>query len=103
MSLLTQIGRMTTPWLDDDEVTALCSPLVLASARVRYLRKVGLHVTLKPNGHPVVMRTELERVFGAARLAVDGTAHDSAAAPNVAGLQDWAKRRKENGTQAQRR
>lgn len=95
--------QTATPWLDDEEVAALCRPLVFASARVRYLRKVGLHVTLKPNGHPVVMRSELERVFGAARLAVDGPAHDSAGAPNVAGLHDWAKRRKENGTQEKRR
>ena len=95
---------MTTPWLGDDEVTALCSPLVLASARVRYLRKAGLHVTLKPNGHPVVMRTELERVFGAARLAASGAGHDVASSPDVAGLQEWAnKRRKTNGTQTQGR
>ena len=100
---MTQTAPMTTPWLDDNEVAALCRPLVLASARVRYLRRVGLHVTLKPNGHPVVMRSELERVFGAARLAIDGTAHDSAAAPNVARLQDWAKRRKAHGTQTQGR
>ncbi|MEO8806409.1 MAG: hypothetical protein ABI433_10015 [Burkholderiaceae bacterium] len=94
---------MTTPWLDDDEVAELCKPLIRPAARVKYLRQEGLHVTLKPNGHPIVMRSELERVFGAARLAPSGSAHDGGAEPNVTGLQEWAKRRKTNGTQAQRR
>ena len=94
---------MPAPWLDDTEVAELCRPLVRPAARVRYLRQAGLHVTLKPNGHPVVMLSELERVFGAARLAPAGSAHDGAAEPNVTGLQDWAKRRKTHGTQAQRR
>lgn len=95
---------MTTPWLDDDEVAELCKPLVRPAARVKFLRGAGLHVTLKPNGHPVVMRSELERVFGAARLAEHGSGHDVAASPDVTGLQEWANRRRNsNGTQTQRR
>lgn len=93
-----------TPWLDDVEIAALCRPLVRSAARVRYLRdKLHLHVTTKPNGEPVVMRSELERVLGAARVDAGGQAHDGGTEPNVTALQDWAKRRKHGGTQTQGR
>lgn len=93
------------PWLDDDEVAQLCKPLRTAAARVRFLKRAGLHVATKPNGHPVIMRSELERVFGAARLAPTGPGRSAATEPNATGLQDWAAKRRRplNGAQAQGR
>ena len=57
------------PFLSDAEIAELCKPLVMPAAQVRYLRnELRLHVNIKPNGRPIVMRSELERVMGAARL-----------------------------------
>jgi hypothetical protein len=88
------------PWLSDEELAELCEPLEQPAAQIRYLSKVlKLHVERKPNGRALVMRTELERVVGASRLGM--AAQNSAAGPNVVGLQDWAKRRRGHGAKTQ--
>lgn len=52
---------MTTPWLTDAEVDDLCEGLVQNAAKVRYLRKVlKLTVATKPNGRPLVARSQCE-------------------------------------------
>jgi len=56
------------PFLADDEVAALCEGLEQPAAQLRYLRGLGLHVERKPNGRPLLMRSELERVLGAGRM-----------------------------------
>jgi len=58
----------TFPWLSDDEVAELCKPLEQPAAQLRYLKRLGLHVERKPNGRPLLMRSELERVLGGGRL-----------------------------------
>jgi len=52
------------PWLTDDEIANLTKPLVQAAARKRYLRGLGLPVREKPNGDPLVLRSELEKFTG---------------------------------------
>ena len=59
-----------TPWLSDAEIAELCEPLEQAAAQIRHLKRAGYHVTKKPNGRPLLMRTELERVAGAGRLSL---------------------------------
>ena len=61
---------MTTalPFLADAEVAALCDGLERPAAQLRYLRGLGLYVERKPNGRPLLMRSELERVLGAGRM-----------------------------------
>ena len=39
-------------------------------AQIRFLKCEGYHVTQRPNGRPLLMRSELERVAGAARLGL---------------------------------
>lgn len=58
----------TLPFLADDEVAALCEGLEQPAAQVKYLRGLGLRVERKPNGRPLLMRSELERVLGASRM-----------------------------------
>lgn len=41
----------------------------MPSTQRRHLVRLGLHVEQKPNGRPLVARSEYERVLGAARLA----------------------------------
>lgn len=71
---------MTTvpPFLSDPEVQALCEGLEQPAAQLRYLRTLGLHVARKPNGRPLLMRSELERVLGAERMMPANDAQTSA-------------------------
>ena len=90
------------PYLTQDEIDDICDPLTSAAAQIRYLLREGLLVTRKPNGRALVMRSELERVKGAARLASAAKAQNAIAGPNVVGLDQWAMKRK-HGTQTQGR
>jgi len=56
------------PFLSDAELQALCDGLEQPAAQLRYLKRLGLHVERKPNGRPLLMRSELERVLGAGRM-----------------------------------
>ncbi|UJW83157.1 DUF4224 domain-containing protein [Hydrogenophaga sp. SL48] len=51
----------TRPDLSDEEVDAICSGLTQNLAKCRYLRSLGLRVERRPNGRPLVARTEWER------------------------------------------
>lgn len=53
-----------TPWLADNEVDALCDPLRQNAAKVKYLKGLGLAVREKPNGRPLVLRSNVEDVLG---------------------------------------
>lgn len=59
----------TMMFLSDTEVADLCAPLTQPAAQVRYLRALGLTVTLKPNGRPVVIRCHAEAVLSGRRVA----------------------------------
>lgn len=56
-------------YLSDSEIADLCAPLTQPAAQVRYLRAIGLTVTLKPNGRPVVIRCHAEAVLSGRRAA----------------------------------
>ena len=56
------------PFLADAELAALCEGLAQPAAQIKYLQGLGLHVKRKPNGRPLLMRSELERVLGAGRM-----------------------------------
>jgi hypothetical protein len=57
------------PFLTDAEIAGICDGVKMASAQRRHLKRLGLHVEQKPNGRPLVARSEFERVLGAARLS----------------------------------
>ncbi len=81
---------MTTPWLTDPETDDLCAPLTRNSAKVGYLRRLGLEVRVKPNGRPLVLRSNVEAVLGGhhqpGQQPGPHTGTTSAPQPNVAGL-----------------
>lgn len=75
-----------TPFLTDDEVSGLCDGLVSPAAQIRYLKGMGLLVQRKPNGRPLLLRSELERVLGAGRFAGQQAHTGAAAQPDRAAL-----------------
>lgn len=50
-----------TPDLTDAEVDQICAGLVQNAAKVRYLKALGLRVDRRPNGRPLVSRSEWDR------------------------------------------
>lgn len=52
------------PWLSDEEISDLCEGCKRNHERLRYLRGLGLIVKVKPNGAPLVLRSNVEAVLG---------------------------------------
>jgi hypothetical protein len=76
-----------TPWLSPDDVNDLCEPLTQKAAQCAFLKTLGLTVKRKPDGSPLVMRSNLELVLGA--IANPATANPEAqgkSGPNKTGL-----------------
>lgn len=91
------------PFLAEPELAALCEGLEQPAAQMRYLRGLGLHVARKPNGRPLLMRSELERVLGAGRLpASNDTGNQAPAEPDMGALLRVIKGGR-RGPQTQRR
>lgn len=84
------------PYLTDAEVLAMCEPLTQPAAICRFLGRLGLKVVTKPNGRPLVLRTELDRVLAASPHESGQPA--SSVGPNVTALQDYFNRGKKHGT-----
>ena len=57
-----------TAWLTDPEIAAICEPLVQPHAQAKALRLMGFVVKIKPNGHPLVARSNFEAVMGARHI-----------------------------------
>jgi DNA-binding transcriptional LysR family regulator len=94
-------GVAAPPWLTQEEIDDLCHPLKTPAAQIRYLQREGLLVTRKPGGRALVMRSELERVKGAARLGDGAATPPEQNGPNIRGMQQWRERK--NGAQAKGR
>jgi hypothetical protein len=56
------------PDLTDDEVDAICAGLKQHAAKARHLRRMGLQVQARPNGRPLVLRSEFERIMGSSQV-----------------------------------
>ena len=89
------------PYLTDHEIASICDGVRLPGAQCRHLTRLGLLVNRKPNGRPLVARSEFERVLGAGRFA--RTQQDLAAGPNIVGLMEHLAKRKTHGASAQKR
>lgn len=50
-------------WYTDAEIDDLCEGLVSNAAKVRFLERLGLTVSRKPNGRPLLMRAHAELVL----------------------------------------
>ena len=90
------------PYLSQEEIDEICDPLKNPAAQIRYLLREGILVTRKPNGRPLVMRSELERVKGAGRFAQPAQNGPSRGQPNQAALLQLLQGGK-NGAKAQGR
>ena len=82
-----------SPWLSQAEIDDLCEPLTQPAAQIRYLRDtLKLSVRPKPNGRPLVLRSNVEDVLGGLPTAPKGRRDRSTPAtlparqPNAAGL-----------------
>jgi len=78
----------TPPWYSDSEINDLCEGLTSNAAKVRHLESMGLTVSRKPNGRPLLMRAHAERILSGmtnAQAATDSVATPSAQ-PNRAAL-----------------
>lgn len=78
---------MSTPFLSDDELLALCKPLTQPAAMVRYLTGMGFHVKRRPNGWPLISRANFDVVMmGQAQPSATPANPDGG--PNVKALLD---------------
>lgn len=81
-----------SPFLTDDEIDEICEPLKVGAAKCKHLKRMGLVVKMKPNGRPLVARSEFERVM------TGGTTNQpnepKSSGPNVVGLKDFFQKRK---------
>lgn len=78
-----------SPFLSDSELLKLCEPLTQPAAMIRYLKDQGFFVKRRPNGWPLISRTNFEAVMmGSAPDAATGNAH---AGPNAQALLDRFK------------
>lgn len=91
----------TPPYLTDAEIAGICEGVSLPAAQCRHLARLGLLVNRKPNGRPLVARSEFERVLGAGRFG--SAQNDASAGPNVVGLMQHLAKRKTHGTTAKGR
>lgn len=92
-----------SPYLTQSQVDEICAGLTQKAAKVRYLRGLGLHVTIKPNGDPHVARSEYERVFGAARAGQKAARVAPGSEPDTSAAILLLNRRARHGSQAQGR
>lgn len=79
--------RVTPPFLTDVEIAAATEPLTQGAARVNYLRELGLHVQVKPNGQPLVGRSHFEEVMKG-RILIEGAANDQPGGVNIKALRE---------------
>lgn len=73
---------MNTPFLTESELAELTMPLTRPTARRRYLDRLGVPYTVRPDGQPIVGREVIARRLGA------GAVDPQSAAPNVQALLD---------------
>lgn len=57
-------------WADDKFIDQLCPNLTQNAAKVRRLRQMGLTVVEATNGHPKVLQSNVDRVFGGTEQAL---------------------------------
>ncbi|MDR6886083.1 MULTISPECIES: hypothetical protein [Variovorax] len=90
------------PFLTQAEIDQICEPLTQPGAQRRYLAEVlKLQVHEKPNGRPLVARSEFERVLGAERFGLQQSTPQNA--PNVVGMMAHLEQRKKHGQKTQGR
>lgn len=90
------------PYLSDAEIDEICEPLTQPHAQIRYLRTLGVPVSRKPGGRPLVGRAAFDRVMAGAAPEAANEAHAPHAStqPDHAALQQLFNKQRKHGTQA---
>lgn len=90
------------PYLSDEEINEICDPLTQPHAQIRYLQGLGIPVSRKPSGRPLVGRAAFDRVMAGApaEAANDTHAPPASPQPDHAALQQLFNRQRKHGTQA---
>ncbi|WP_454703412.1 DUF4224 domain-containing protein [Achromobacter pestifer] len=90
------------PYLSDAEINEICEPLTQPHAQIRYLRTLGVPVSRKPGGRPLVGRAAFDRVMAGAAPEAANEAHapNASAQPDHAALQQLFTKQRKHGTQA---
>lgn len=89
------------PYLTEAEIAEICEPLTQAHAQLRYLQGLGIPVSRKPGGRPLVGRAAFERaIAGTPAAAANESVSDPGSQPDFSALEQHLKKRK-HGTQAQ--
>lgn len=86
----------SSPFVSAAHIDAMCDPLTQPAAQIRYLKGLGLNVATRPNGRPLLMKSELERVLGGRQNEAQPQA-PGVIAPNITGLVELFNRRKTHG------
>jgi len=84
------------PYLEQEEINEICRPLTQAAAQIRYLKSLGMIVSRKPGGDPLIAREEFRR---ATVRQSEAARNLQAAQPNREALRDLFKG-KQHGAQA---
>jgi len=90
------------PYLSDAEIDEICEPLTQPHAQIRYLRTLGVPVSRKPGGRPLVGRAAFDRVMAGAAPEAANEAHapNASVQPDHAALQQLFNKQRKHGTQA---
>ena len=65
----------------NEQIDSLCEGLVQNAAKVRYLKRLGLHVERRPNGRPLVFLADIERLHARRMSAAAQTQTTAANGP----------------------
>lgn len=90
------------PYLTDAEIDEICEPLTQPHAQIRYLRSIGVPVSRKPGGRPLVGRAAFDRVMAGAspEAANEARTPEAGTQPDHAALQQHFTKQRKHGTQA---
>lgn len=86
-------------YLTDAEIADLCAPLTQPAAQVRHLRALGLTVTTKPNGRPVVIRSHAELVLSGRPQEPAAVSKNDAPEANLDGFMKLIRGGRQHGPQ----
>lgn len=57
------MSHVATPYLSDSELLHICKPLTQPAAMIRYLKREGFHVKRRPDGWPLLSRTNYDAIM----------------------------------------
>jgi hypothetical protein len=92
---------MTTMWLSTIEIDDICDGLKRNHERLIFLKSLGLAVKEKPNGSPLLLRSNVESVLGGGPPKAGRVATSSDSVPDRAALMAHLEAR--NGKKEKRR